>query len=71
MIMSGYDFLKSQVLILMCFYCETSLSDCTCSILDNFHNDFVAFHTSAMEDKISSNIMLGRPFGGTAIMVRI
>ena len=49
---------------------ETWLSDCTSSVLDNFHKDFAAFHTSAMEDKISRNIMLGRPFGGTAIMVR-
>ena len=49
---------------------ETWLSDCTCRVLDNFHNDFAVFHTSAMEDKISRNIMLGRPFGGTAIMVR-
>jgi len=40
---------------------ETWLSGCTCSVLDNFHKDFAAFHTSAMEDKISGNIMLGRP----------
>ena len=38
---------------------ETWLSDCTSSVLDNFHKDFAAFHTSAMEDKISRNIMLG------------
>ena len=36
---------------------ETWLSDCTCSVLDNFHNDFAVFHTSAMEEKISNNIM--------------
>ena len=49
---------------------ETWLTDCTCSILDNISNDFIVFHSSAMQDKISKNVMVGRPFGGTAVIVR-
>ena len=49
---------------------ETWLSDCTCGILENLDRDFSVFHSSAMEDKISKNIMHGRPFGGTAIIMR-
>jgi len=31
---------------------ETWLSDCTCSVLDNFHKDFAVFRTSAMEEDL-------------------
>jgi len=30
----------------------------------------MVYHSSSMEDKISSGIMSGRPFGGTAVLVR-
>ena len=49
---------------------ETWLSHCTSSIWDNLSTDFTVFHSSAMQHKISNNITLGRPFGGTAVMVR-
>ena len=46
---------------------ETWMSDCTCSMLDNLSKDFTVFRSSAIEDKISSGIMHGRPFGGTVV----
>ena len=49
---------------------ETWLSDCTCSKLDVFSDRFMVYHSSAMENKIMSGIMCGRPFGGTAVLVR-
>ena len=49
---------------------ETWLSDCTCSKLDCFSDCFMIYHSSAMQDKVMSGIMSGRPFGGTAVLVR-
>ena len=49
---------------------ETWLSDCTSSKLDCFSDYFLVYHSSSMEDKINSGLMYGRPFGGTAVMVR-
>jgi len=48
---------------------ETWLNDCTSYKLQNMSKDFVFYHTSAMEDKIHNNILFGRPFGGTAVLV--
>jgi len=33
-------------------------------------DNFVVFHSSAMEEKRRSGILSGRPFGGTAILIR-
>jgi len=49
---------------------ETWLSDCTCSRLDVFSDYFYVYHSSAVQEKIMSGIMTGRPFGGTAVLVR-
>jgi len=49
---------------------ETWLSDMTCYKLQNISNEFMVYHSSAMEDKLHSDILHGRPFGGTAILVR-
>jgi len=57
---------NSDVILLQ----ETWLTDCTCSILDNLSNDFIVFHSSVMQDKISKNVIVGKPFGGTAVIVR-
>jgi len=48
---------------------ETWLSSVNCNKLDNI-NDFVSVHTSAMEEKLVSNMFTGLPFGGTAILLR-
>jgi len=32
--------------------------------------DFIVFHSSAMEHKFSCGIRSGRPFGGTAVLIR-
>lgn len=48
---------------------ETWLSDATSSRLGDIFNNFIYLHSSAMEDKLSNNILTGRPFGGTAILV--
>ena len=48
---------------------ETWLSDATSCWLGDISNDFVYWHSSAMEDKLINNILTGRPFGGTAILV--
>jgi len=48
---------------------ETWLSNANCQRLDDISCDFVFFHSSAMEDKLNNNILTGRPFGGTAILV--
>lgn len=48
---------------------EDWLSDATSVRLDRISNDFIYFHSSAMEDKLSNNILSGRSFGGTAILV--
>jgi len=39
-------------------------------ILINCINDFVSVHMSAIEEKLVSNMFTGRPFGGTAILLR-
>ena len=49
---------------------ETWLSDSTCSKLDFFSDNYLVYHSSAMQYKIVSGIMTGRPFGGTAVLVR-
>jgi exonuclease III len=48
---------------------ETWLSDATSCRLGDISNDIIYLHSSAMEDKLSNNILTGRPFGGTAILV--
>ena len=40
------------------------------SKLGHIHNDFTHFSVSAMDDKVSSGILVGRPFGGTSILCR-
>ena len=49
---------------------ETWLSDFSCKRLAEISNDFVFFHSSAMEDKLCSGMVRGRPFGETAILIR-
>lgn len=49
---------------------ETWLSEFSCKRLADISPDFVFFHSSAMEEKLRSGILSGRPFGGTAILVR-
>jgi len=39
--------------------------------LDLIHPDFRSFSVSAMDCKTSTGILIGRPFGGTAILYRI
>jgi len=48
---------------------ETWLSDCNAVKLDYFSDTYTVYHSSAMQDKIKSGVMSGRPFGGTAILV--
>jgi len=60
-IIKGYDIVLLQ---------ETWLSDFSCKRLADISSEFVFFHTSAMEDKLSMGILSGRPFGGTAILIR-
>ena len=49
---------------------ETWLSDINCNKIGELLPDFVPFHTSAMEDKLSSGFRSGRPFGATAMLIR-
>lgn len=49
---------------------ETWLAQFNCHLLSSISSDFVFYHSSAMEDKLHSGILGGRPFGGTAILVR-
>ena len=37
---------------------------------DSVHKDFTHFSVSAMDSKVSSGILVGRPFGGTSILCR-
>jgi len=60
-IIVGYDIVLLQ---------ETWLSEFSCKRLADISPDFVFFHSSAMEEKLCSGILSGRPFGGTAILVR-
>ena len=48
---------------------ETWLSDCNAVKLDYFSDTYTVYYSSAMQDKIKSGVMSGRPFGGTAILV--
>jgi len=57
----NYDFILLQ---------ETWLSHANSHRLGDISNDFVYFHSSAMEDRLVSGVFRGRPFGGTAILVR-
>src|SRR4051812_44698673 len=38
--------------------------------LNVVHNNFTSFSVSAMDSKIESGILIGRPYGGTAILCR-
>jgi len=49
---------------------ETWYSDVNCSNIGEFLRDFDVFNTSAMEHKLSSGFRCGRPFGGTAVLIR-
>jgi len=48
---------------------ETWLSDDTSNIISDTLPDFIVTHTSAMEHKLTSGVLVGRPFGGTAVLV--
>jgi len=48
---------------------ETWPCDATCNRLVSAFDDYDVYHTSAMEQKFSSGVFSGRPFGGTAVMV--
>ena len=48
------------------FLQETWLTDANSHIISNSLSDYVVTHTSAMEHKITSGMLVGRPFGGTA-----
>ena len=58
---ANYDFVLLQ---------ETWLTDFNSHRLGLISDDFEVFHCSAMEDKLRSGILSGRPFGGTAILSR-
>ena len=49
---------------------ETWLSNLNSHTLNKISDDFIHFHNSAMETKLRSGFLTGRPFGGTAILVR-
>jgi len=49
---------------------ETWLSDAVSSKIDDALPEFLVFHSSAMEYKLSCNIRCGRPFGGTAVLIK-
>ena len=38
--------------------------------LDNICPNFVCFATSAMNDAVSNRLLVGRPFGGVAILIK-
>ena len=50
------------------FLQETWLTDTNSHIISNSLSDYVVTHTSAMEHKITSGMLVGRPFGGTAVL---
>jgi len=56
-----YDFILLQ---------EHWLSSAELNKLNFIHKDFTPFSVSAMDAKISNGILVGRPFGGTAILCR-
>jgi len=49
---------------------ETWLSDSNCSKLQDISDKFVFFHSSSMKDKLVTGIYTGRPFDGTAVLIR-
>ena len=51
------------------FLQETWLSDCNSNRITDSFRDYMVTHTSAMESKISSGILVVRPFGGTAVLI--
>lgn len=52
------------------FLQETWLSDKTSCRLYDAMPDFIVVHRSAVEDRLSSGILVGRPFGGTAVLIK-
>ena len=48
---------------------ETWLCDANCCRVSDAFDDFIVFHNSAMEGKFATGINVGRPYGGTAILV--
>ena len=48
---------------------ETWLSDTTCQKLTSAFTDFTVYHSSAMEDKLTTGCNSGRPYGGTAVLI--
>ena len=49
---------------------ETWLSDTNCKVIDGISGEFVSFHSSAMQATVTAGILSGRPFGGTAVLIR-
>ena len=49
---------------------ETWLSNANCHIISDAFPDFSMYHNSAMEDRLQSGIRQGRPYGGTAVLIR-
>jgi len=49
---------------------ETWLSDFNSHRINKVSDDYIFFHSSAMETKLHSDILTGRPFGGTAVLVK-
>ena len=37
--------------------------------IQNFSNDFTSFGISAMEDRVESDVLFGRPYGGVCILL--
>ena len=60
-IVANFDFVLLQ---------ETWLANFNCNRMYDISDDFVFFHNSSMESKRTAGIFSGRPFGGTAILVR-
>ena len=51
------------------FLQETWLSDIKSHMISDSLPNYFVTHTSAMEQKIASGVLTGRPFGGTAVLV--
>ena len=49
---------------------ETWLSDCNVVKLDYLSDNYIIYHSSAMQDKIKTDFVSERPFGGTAVLIR-
>ena len=49
---------------------ETWLCDATsCKLNDAFGENYIVHHSSAMKYKFANGVSIGRPFGGTVILV--